>query len=238
MEMSGHGYDSRDRHTKTFRGRSLEELLPQIRAELGADAIVAPPPRGSRGRRRRLLPALLRRGRGARRRTHDEKPLEARNDRATAEGLVVAGHPGAGRPGRSVRRRARARAEPRRAIAPTRCSCRRPGRRRGGAAPTPASTARSRTAPRSRKLCRWLRAVSSPAEMIPPAVDDDAELIAASPAAPAPARASGAAAPATSPTRRAAPRGRRPERRRWPPTSSPRRSPTACRSRSRARSRS
>jgi flagellar biosynthesis GTPase FlhF len=26
--------------TKTFRGRTLEELLPKIRAELGADAIV------------------------------------------------------------------------------------------------------------------------------------------------------------------------------------------------------
>ena len=73
--------------TKTFRGRTLEELLPKIRAELGADAIVL--------RRREGLAG----GVGgffqksyveveARSALPDEAPLEARNDRATAEGLA------------------------------------------------------------------------------------------------------------------------------------------------------
>ena len=72
--------------TKTFRGRTLEELLPKIRAELGADAIVL--------RRREGLAG----GVGgffqksyveveARPALPEEQPLEARNDRATAEGL-------------------------------------------------------------------------------------------------------------------------------------------------------
>src|SRR3954470_12317919 len=72
---------------KTFRGRSLEELLPQIRAELGPDAIVL--------RRREGLGG----GVGgffqrpyvevdARAPTAQEAPpLEIRSDRATAEGL-------------------------------------------------------------------------------------------------------------------------------------------------------
>ena len=75
-----------DSDTKTFRGRSIEELLPKIRAELGPDAIVL--------RRREGLAG----GVGgffqksyveveARPALPDEKPLEARNDRATAEGL-------------------------------------------------------------------------------------------------------------------------------------------------------
>jgi flagellar biosynthesis GTPase FlhF len=75
-----------DSDTKTFRGRTLEELLPKIRAELGADAIVL--------RRREGLAG----GVGgffqksyveveARAALPDEQPLEARNDRATAEGL-------------------------------------------------------------------------------------------------------------------------------------------------------
>src|SRR5215217_2902612 len=72
---------------KTYRGRTLEELLPQIREELGADAIVL--------RRREGLAG----GVGgffqksyvevdARPALPDEQPLEARNDRATAEGLA------------------------------------------------------------------------------------------------------------------------------------------------------
>ncbi len=75
-----------DSDTKTFRGRTLEELLPKIRAEFGADAIVL--------RRREGLAG----GVGgffqksyveveARAALPDEQPLEARNDRATAEGL-------------------------------------------------------------------------------------------------------------------------------------------------------
>src|ERR1700742_2711696 len=72
---------------KTFRGRSLEELLPQIRAELGPDAIVL--------RRREGLGG----GVGgffqrpyvevdARAPHAGERPLEIRSDRATAEGLA------------------------------------------------------------------------------------------------------------------------------------------------------
>src|SRR3954469_10375289 len=83
MEASGsNGSDD----VKTFRGRSLEELLPQIRAELGPDAIVL--------RRREGLGG----GVGgffqrpyvevdARAPTAEERPLEIRSDRATAEGL-------------------------------------------------------------------------------------------------------------------------------------------------------
>src|SRR4051794_41646433 len=71
---------------KTFRGRSLEEVLPRIRAELGPDAIVL--------RRREGLGG----GVGgffqrpyvevdARPAHADERPLEIRSDRATIEGL-------------------------------------------------------------------------------------------------------------------------------------------------------
>ncbi len=77
---------SSDPDVKTFRGRSLEELLPRIRAELGPDAIVL--------RRREGLAG----GVGgffqrpyvevdARAPQADERPLEIRSDRATAEGL-------------------------------------------------------------------------------------------------------------------------------------------------------
>ena len=72
---------------KTFRGRSLEEVLPKIRAELGADAIVLRRREGLAGGMAGFFqrpyvevdarPALA-----------DEQPLEARNDRATAEGLA------------------------------------------------------------------------------------------------------------------------------------------------------
>jgi len=75
---------------KTYRGRTLEELLPQIRSELGPDAIVL--------RRREGLAG----GVGgffqkhfvevdARKALPDETPLEARNDRATEEGLSTPG---------------------------------------------------------------------------------------------------------------------------------------------------
>src|SRR3954463_8139150 len=71
---------------KTFRGKSLEELLPQIRAELGPDAIVLRRREGTAG------------GGGgffsrpyvevdARAPTAEERPLEIRTDRATSEGL-------------------------------------------------------------------------------------------------------------------------------------------------------
>jgi flagellar biosynthesis GTPase FlhF len=75
---------------KTYRGRTLEELLPQIREELGPDAIVL--------RRREGLAG----GVGgffqkhfvevdAREALPDETPLEIRNDRATEEGLSTPG---------------------------------------------------------------------------------------------------------------------------------------------------
>ena len=75
--------------TKTFRGRTLEELLPKIRAELGADAIVLRRREGLAGgvggffqksyvevEARPALPD-----------EQDTFPTHPRNDRATAEGL-------------------------------------------------------------------------------------------------------------------------------------------------------
>src|SRR3954469_16632346 len=71
---------------KTFRGRSLEELLPQIRAELGPDAIVLRRREGLGGGvggffQRPYGEAGGRAPNGA------ERPLEIRSDRATIEGL-------------------------------------------------------------------------------------------------------------------------------------------------------
>jgi len=71
---------------KTFRGRSLDEILPQIRAELGADAIVVRRREGLAGG----VAGFFQRSYvevDARSAHDDEKPLEARNDRATAEGF-------------------------------------------------------------------------------------------------------------------------------------------------------
>jgi flagellar biosynthesis GTPase FlhF len=72
---------------KTFRGRSLEEVLPQIRADLGADAIVVRRREGLAGG----VAGFFQRSYvevDARAAHENEKPLEARNDRATAEGLA------------------------------------------------------------------------------------------------------------------------------------------------------
>ena len=71
---------------KTYRGRSLEELLPQIRAELGPDAIVLRRREGLGGGvggffQRPYVEVDARAPLG------DEKPLEIRSDRATVEGL-------------------------------------------------------------------------------------------------------------------------------------------------------
>src|SRR3954452_264654 len=71
---------------KTFRGRSLDEVLPQIRAELGADAIVVRRREGLAGG----VAGFFQRSYvevDARSAHDDEKSLEARNDRATAEGF-------------------------------------------------------------------------------------------------------------------------------------------------------
>jgi flagellar biosynthesis GTPase FlhF len=75
-----------DMDTTTYRGRSLEELLPKIRAELGPDAIVLRRREGLAGGvagffQRQYVEV------DARPALPDEQPLEARNDRATAEGL-------------------------------------------------------------------------------------------------------------------------------------------------------
>src|SRR4051812_1442615 len=70
---------------KTFRGRSLEELLPQIRAELGPDAIVLRRREGVGGgvfQKKKYIEI------DARAAHADERPLEIRTDRATAEGLA------------------------------------------------------------------------------------------------------------------------------------------------------
>jgi flagellar biosynthesis protein FlhF len=76
-----------DSDTKTFRGRTLEELLPKIRAELGPDAIVLRRREGLAGG----VGGFFQRSYvevDARSALPDERPLEARNDRATAEGLA------------------------------------------------------------------------------------------------------------------------------------------------------
>ena len=71
---------------KTFRGRSLEELLPQIRAELGPDAIVL---RRREGRDKKAGGFFQRPfvEVDARAPHADERPMDIRSDRATAEGL-------------------------------------------------------------------------------------------------------------------------------------------------------
>src|SRR3954462_13108132 len=84
MEAStSHGSDD----VKTFRGRSLEELLPQIRAELGPDAIVLRRREGLGGG----VGGLFQRKYveiDARAPQADERPLGIRSDRATQEGLA------------------------------------------------------------------------------------------------------------------------------------------------------
>src|SRR3954468_16991213 len=84
MEAStSHGSDD----VKTFRGRSLEELLPQIRAELGPDAIVLRRREGLGGG----VGGLFQRKYveiDARAPQADERPLDIRSDRATQEGLA------------------------------------------------------------------------------------------------------------------------------------------------------
>src|SRR5919108_638007 len=75
--------------TKTFRGRSLEEVLPQIRAELGPEAIVVRRREGLAGGVAGFFQRSFVEG-DARPAHDDEKPLEARNDRATTERLAAA----------------------------------------------------------------------------------------------------------------------------------------------------
>src|SRR5690242_6885937 len=77
---------SNDSDVKTFRGRSLEEILPQIREELGPDAIVLRRREGLTGGVGGFFqrPYVEVDARGP---TAEERPLEIRSDRATAEGL-------------------------------------------------------------------------------------------------------------------------------------------------------
>src|SRR5690349_7811603 len=76
--------------TKTFRGRSLEEVLPQVRDELGPDAIVLRRREGLAGG----VAGFFQRSyveveaRGA---LEADDDVETRNDRATAEGLATHG---------------------------------------------------------------------------------------------------------------------------------------------------
>src|SRR5688572_20904566 len=86
--------------TKTFRGRSLGEVLPQVRGELGPDAIVVRRREGLAGG----VAGFFQRSYvevEARGSLPDEQPLtqptssagtgELRSDRATAEGLATPG---------------------------------------------------------------------------------------------------------------------------------------------------
>ena len=72
--------------TKTYRGRSLEEVLPQIREELGPDALVLKRREGLTGGVggffQRPYVEVEARGPAV------EEPVELRSDRATAEGLA------------------------------------------------------------------------------------------------------------------------------------------------------
>ena len=78
---------SNDPDVKTFRGRSLEEILPQIREELGPDANVLRRREGLTGGvggffQRPYVEVDARGPMGG------EQALEIRSDRATAEGLA------------------------------------------------------------------------------------------------------------------------------------------------------
>lgn len=83
-----------DRDVKTYRGRSLEEVLPQIRAELGPDAVVLRRREGLTGgvggffQRPYVEVEASGPDGGAAMRAAAQAALETRNDRATAEGLA------------------------------------------------------------------------------------------------------------------------------------------------------
>ena len=152
--------EQRSDDVKTFRGRSLEEVLPQIRAELGPDAIVLRRREGLAGGVGGFFqrPYVEVDARAPARRTsgRSRSAATARRPRACAS----PGRAGAVRAGDAVRRRARRRrarraaagrlllgdgrrrrrAEPQAAQEPPRSQARRrPARRRAA----PASTARS-----------------------------------------------------------------------------------------------
>src|SRR5690348_963549 len=75
--------------TKTYRGRSLEEVIPKIRADLGPDAVVLTRREGLAGGVggffQRSYIEVEARG------PVDDPELDLRSDRATAEGLSAPG---------------------------------------------------------------------------------------------------------------------------------------------------
>src|SRR5688500_14124148 len=76
--------------TKTYRGRSLEEVLPQVRDELGPDAIVLRRREGLAGGVAGFVqrPCVEVKSRGS---LPAGDAIVTRNGRATAEGLATAG---------------------------------------------------------------------------------------------------------------------------------------------------
>src|ERR1700722_10374482 len=75
---------------RTYRGRTLEEILPQVRAELGADAIILREREGLVGGvggffAQRFIEVDARRGEGQSIDVYDDEPeFDLRNDRMTA----------------------------------------------------------------------------------------------------------------------------------------------------------
>ena len=191
-----------------------------MRDELGPDAIVLRRREGLAGGVGRLLPALLRRGRGARLAARRAARSRSRNDRATAEGLATPGRAGARRSRPSPFADALCSGAPTRVLseAAARAADRsRAGRPPASTAPSPSYAARCRCLPPRRAAARRTR---------PPR---PCRARRARPrAASRPPRPPGSR-PSSSPPASAPP---------WPPTSSARPSPTACRSPRRARSRS
>ncbi len=74
---------------KTFRGRSLEELIPRIRTELGADAIVVRSREGLSGGVGGFFQKQYVEVEARQPLAHELPDSGARNDRATAEGLAT-----------------------------------------------------------------------------------------------------------------------------------------------------
>src|ERR1700749_4806527 len=76
---------------RTYRGRTLEEILPQIRAELGADAIILREREGLVGGvggffAQRFIEVDARRGEGESIDVYDDEPeYDLRSDQVTAE---------------------------------------------------------------------------------------------------------------------------------------------------------
>ncbi|HVW45808.1 MAG TPA: hypothetical protein VHA76_02050 [Solirubrobacterales bacterium] len=86
-----------DAKVKTYRGRSIEELLPQIRADLGPDAVITSRREGLVGGiggffQKRCVEVDARRG-GPRIDVYDEEPEPAETERVLAVPVPTEGHP-------------------------------------------------------------------------------------------------------------------------------------------------